>query len=130
MINNGTRVAMVGAALIAVLSLGGLIGLPEAFGVPPDPNEDALALCLLRNVTPDTSGIIPCCPAGVETNAHEAIACILSACGPGCISEPPGSMAVAAELVQALFGVGRGKDAGLCNPCVDVFECLARVQQP
>lgn len=122
MINNGTRVAMVGAALIAVLSLGGLIELPKAFGVPPEgvlpePNIEALVQCLPRNLSDDT-----CCPSGVETNAHMAIACIISACGPGCIPEPPGSMAITAELVRMLFGVG--PDTEICNPCADPSFCL------
>jgi hypothetical protein len=124
MINNRTRVAIVGAVLITVLILGGPIGLPKAFGIPPEvvppecvlrpPSDEyfqLLTTCYIDNLTPTT-----CCPGGGETNAHMAIACILSTCGPGNITpDPPGSIASVADFLRTLFGVG----ADSCNPCID-----------
>jgi hypothetical protein len=122
MIKNRTRVAMVGAALIAVLSLGGLIGLPKAFGdppgydVPPFPSDAYIAdvlECFGDNFE-------ACCTDVAYTNAqnaHEAIACFISTCGPGNIPPvPPGSISSLTELVRLFFG-GVGPNAD--NPCED-----------
>jgi hypothetical protein len=117
MISSRIKVAIVGAGLM----LGGLIGLPQAFGVPPDgvpprpsdPYFGQLVECYNANLSEDA-----CCQGVALTNAHEAIACILSACGPGCIApQPPGSIASVTEFLRLLFGVGPDS----CNPCLG--EC-------
>jgi len=120
MINNRTRVAIVGAVLIAVLILGGPIGLPKAFGIPPEvvppqPSPDYIAdvlECFGANFE-------TCCTGVAYTNAqnaHEAIACFLSACGPATIPpDPTGSIAGLTGMVRLFFGVG----PNAINPCGD-----------
>lgn len=120
MINNTTRVAIVGAVLIAVLILGGPIGLPKAFGIPPEvvppqPSAEYIAAvldCLDENLE-------ACCTGVAYTNAqnaHEAIACFLSSCGPATIPpDPIGSIAGLTGMVRTFFGVG----PDTVNPCGD-----------
>jgi hypothetical protein len=115
MINNRTRVAIVGAVLIAVLSLGGLIGLPKAFGVPPEgvpPQPSAAYILDVLECFGDHSEA--CCTGVALTNAHAAIACFISSCGPATIPpDPIGSIAGLTGMVREFFGVG----PNAVNPC-------------